>query len=136
MMKAIEIELETGHYSFCALKKALENVGGIKAWYKEFGDIVKSEGSEKFREIIWVLSEKSIIRADILTPDFIEISSYRRDKIVQVDRSHSIMQCEEDIKVILQKTVVTLENGNTLELVRPRNRSNAVHYDSMIQLMA
>ena len=83
-----------------------------------------------------MLSEKSIIRADILTPDFIEISSYRRDKIVQVDRSHSIMQCEEDIKVILQKTVVTLENGNTLELVRPRNRSNAVHYDSMIQLMA
>lgn len=133
MMKAIEMELETGHYSFCVLQNALANVGGIKAWYKELGDM--NEDSEKFREIIWVLSERAIVRADILTPDFIEICNYRRDKIIQVDRSHSIKQCDENIKVTLQKAVVTFEDGSTLEMVRPKNRSNAEQYDSLIKLI-
>mgnify|MGYP000908835810 CR=1 FL=1 len=133
MLKAIEMELETGHYSFDALQNALAVVGEIKGWYKEFGDM--DEDSEKFREIIWVLSDKAITRADILTPDFVDISNYQRDKIIQVERSHSILQCEENIKVILQKVVLTFTDGRTLELIRPKNRSNAEQYDSLVKLI-
>jgi len=135
MIKAIEIELETGHYSFNVLQNALTNVGEIKAWYKESGDIIKNDDAEKFREIIWVLSSKALVRADILAPDFIEISNYHRDKIVQVDRSHSIKECDEAIKVTLQKVVVTFLNGQTLELIRPKNRSNAEQYESLVKLL-
>ncbi|MGI6548801.1 MAG: hypothetical protein ACOX4Q_02020 [Syntrophomonadales bacterium] len=133
MLKAIEMELETGHYSFGVLQNALAEVGAIKAWYKEFGDM--NEDSEKFREIIWVLSDKAIIRADILTPDFVEIYTYYRDKIIQVERSHSIMQCEENIKVTLQRVVVTFTDGRTLEMIRPKNRSNAEQYDSLVKMI-
>jgi hypothetical protein len=135
MTKAIEMELETGHYSFCVLQNALVSAGEIKAWYKEFGDIIKNDELEKFREIFWVLSEKDIIRADILAPDFIEISNYRRNKIIKVERTHSIKECDENIKVTLEKAVVTFENGNTLEMVRPKNRSSAEQYDSLIKLI-
>lgn len=133
MLKAMEMELETGHYSFGVLQNALAQVGAVKAWYKEVGDM--NEDSEKFREIIWVLSEKAITRADILTPDFVDISNYRRDMIIQVERSHSILQCEESIKVTLQKAVVTFMDGRTLELIRPKNRSNAEQYDSLVKLL-
>ncbi|NLN84409.1 MAG: hypothetical protein GX138_08710, partial [Firmicutes bacterium] len=90
MIKAIEMELETGHFSLGVIQNAMANTGTIKAWYKEFGDLIKSSGTEKFREIIWVLSEKAIVRADILTPDYVEISSYRLKKVFNIDRQHSI----------------------------------------------
>jgi acetone carboxylase gamma subunit len=133
MLKAMEMELETGHYSFGVLQNALAQVGAVKAWYKEYGDM--DEDSEKFREIIWVLSDKAITRADILTPDFVDISNYRRDMIIQIERSHSILQCEENIKVTLQKVVLTFMDGRTLELIRPKNRSNAEQYDSLAKLI-
>ena len=133
MLKAIEMELETGHYSFGVLQNALAEVGVIKAWYKELGDM--NEDSENFREIVWLLSDKAIVKADILTPDYVVIWNYQRDKIIQVERSHSIMQCEENIKVTLQKVVVTFIDGRTLEMNRPKNRSNAEQFDSLIKLI-
>ena len=50
MLKAIEIELETGHYSFDILQNALTVVGAIKGWYREFGDM---DEDSKSLEIIW-----------------------------------------------------------------------------------
>jgi len=133
MLKAIEMELETGHYSFDALQNALAVVGEIKGWYKEFGDM--DEDSEKFREIIWVLSEKAITRAEILTPDVIEICNYQRDKLIKVERTYSITQCDENIKGTLQKTALTFTDGESLVLMRPKNRSNAEQYDAFVKLM-
>ena len=133
MLKAIEMELETGHYSFDALQNALAVVGAIKGWYKEFGDM--DGDSEKFREIIWVLSENAITRAEILTPDFIEICNYQRDKLIKVDRSFSIAECDDGIRVTLQKVVLTFTDGQTLVMTRPKNRSNAEQYDAFVKLM-
>ena len=133
MLKAIEMELVTGHYSFDILQNALTVVGAIKGWYREFGDM--DEDSEKFREIIWVLSEKAITRAEILTPDFIEICNFQRDKLIKVERSYSIAQCNDNIKVTLQKAVLTFTDGKTLTMIRPKNRSNAEQYDAFVKLI-
>lgn len=135
MMKALEMELETGHFSLGVIQNAMSNAGAMRAWYKEFGDIIKSDGYEKFREIIWVLSEKAIIKADILTPDYVEISGYRLENVFNIDRRHSIQEIDDLVKVTLQQVKITFDAGNAITLVRPKNRSSAEHFDLFCNLI-
>ncbi len=132
MLRTIEMELETGHFSFSVIQNAISNTGPIRAWYKDFGDTFDVE---RFREILFVLTDSAIVMADIHTPDYIEISNFQRKRIVQVNRSHSIHETDESIIVTLEQVTVFFDGGQTIEMLRPTNKNNALQFEEFMNIL-
>ena len=115
MLKAIEMELETGHYSFDILQNALV-VGQSKGGTENSGT---GRRLEKFREIIWVLSEKAITRAEILTLILLRSGNFQRDKLIKVERSFRLHSAMTTSKYPAE-SVLTFTDGKTLTMTDPR----------------
>ena len=134
-MKFLELRSKLLHWkvSHSLLESEIvRKYGDIKAWYREYRNIVTKDRKETEEEVNWFITPEKIIRMKI-SSDAVEIKMWHEEVIV-VEKNYWNVDVNQGVR-ILRETTLLLSNGKLLTLPGPSDKEFIEQYETFIEAL-